>query len=227
MNISKHIDLTLLQSTTTNRDIIDLCYEAKQSDMRTICINSSYVPLATELLKDSNIKVCTVVGFPLGATTTQSKIYEAQEAIENGADEIEMMINLGHLKSTNYVAVLKDITDVKLAIGAIPLKVNIEISELTKNEIIKACEICVDAKAQFIKTSSGFSKSGATLTAINIMKKTLKGRAGIEASGGIKRLSIASKYIEAGVSRVSISFKDINFSKKRFKLTSELLEVNV
>lgn len=205
MNISKYIDYTLLKSTATEREIIDLCYEAKKNNYYAVCINSSYVALAKQLLLNTSIKVCTVVGFPLGAMTTQAKVYEAKKAIEDGANEIDMVINLGFLKSQNYVSVLKDISDVKLAIGKVPLKVILEISEISKNEIIKACEICLDTKADYIKTSSGFTKSGATLTAVKIIKKTVKDDIKIVASGGINDIETALKYMEAGVHRIDTS----------------------
>lgn len=137
--------------------------------------------------------------------STQAKVYEARKAINEGAEEIDMVLNLGLLKSRNYVAVYKDIADVKTAIGQKILKVIIEISELSKNEIVKACEICVDAKADFVKTSTGFAKSGATITAVKIIKKTLKGRAKIKASGGISDKDTAYKYLEVGVDRIGTS----------------------
>jgi deoxyribose-phosphate aldolase len=137
--------------------------------------------------------------------STEAKVFEATRAVEDGADEIDMVINIGLLNSKNYVAVFKDISDVKNAIGKIPLKVILEISELSKNEIIKACEICMDAKAEFIKTSTGFSKSGATLTAVKIIKKTVKNRAKIKASGGIKDYETVKKYIDAGADRIGTS----------------------
>lgn len=205
MKINKFIDHTLLKATTSERDIIDLCNEAKQSQLYAVCINSGYVDLAKQLLTKSSVKICSVIGFPLGAMSTDTKVFEAQKAITHGADEIDMVINIGLLKSKNYVAVYKDISEVKFAIGRIPLKVIIEISELSKNEIIKACEICLDAKADFIKTSTGFSKSGATLTAVKIIKKTVKDRAKIKASGGIKDLETALKYLDAGADRIGTS----------------------
>ncbi|WP_425075787.1 deoxyribose-phosphate aldolase [Psychroserpens sp. S379A] len=205
MELNKYIDHTLLKATATERDIIDLCNEAKKHKFFSVCINSSYIPLAKQLLKGSFVKICTVVGFPLGATATETKVFEAKQAIEAGAHEIDMVINIGFLKSKNYVEVFKDISDVKLAIGKTPLKVIIEISELSKNDIVKACEICLDAKADFVKTSTGFSKSGATLTAVKIMKKTVKNRAKIKASGGIGDSETAKKYIEVGVDRIGTS----------------------
>ncbi|MBD0822969.1 deoxyribose-phosphate aldolase [Aestuariibaculum marinum] len=205
MNISKHIEYTLLKPTTTEREIIDLCYEAIQNDYYGVCINSSYVALARQLLENSPTKVCSVVGFPFGAMSTDAKVFEAKKAIEDGAEEIEMVINLGFLKSKNYVSVLKDISDVKMAIGNTTLKVILEISELNKNEIIKACEICLDANVDFIKTSSGFSKGGATLTATKIIKKTIKDAAKITASGDIEDLETSMKYLEVGVHRIGFN----------------------
>ncbi|MBU3821623.1 deoxyribose-phosphate aldolase [Flavobacteriaceae bacterium XHP0103] len=205
MSISRYIEHTLLNPTATERDIINLCHNAIEHEFYAVCINGSYVALAKQLLKGTGVKICTVVGFPLGGMSTASKIAEAKNAIEDGADEIDMVINLGLLKSKNYVSVFKDIRDVKLAIGRIPLKVIIEISELNKNEIIKACEICLDAKANFIKTSTGYSKGGATLTAVKIIKKTVRDNAKIKASGGIKDYETALKYIEVGVDRIGTS----------------------
>ncbi|WP_242131847.1 deoxyribose-phosphate aldolase [Aestuariivivens marinum] len=205
MNIFKHIDYSLLKSTTTEREIIDFCHDAKDNQLNSVCVNSSYVALAKQLLNNTSVKICTVVGFPLGAMSTEAKVYEAQKAIKDGADEIDMVMNLGYLKSKNYVSVLKDITDVKLAIGTVPLKVVLEISELNKNEIIKACEICLDTNIDYIKTSSGFTKSGATLTCIKMIKKTVKNRIKIIASGGINSLETAKKYLETGAHRVDTS----------------------
>jgi len=205
MTINKYIDHTALKPDTSERDIIKLCTEAKKHQFYAVCVNSSYVKLAKELISKTPVKICSVVGFPLGAMSTEAKVFEAKKAIEDGASEIDMVINIGLLKSKNYVAVFKDISDVKLAIGKIPLKVIIEISELSKNEIIKICEICIDANADFIKTSTGFSKSGATLTAVKIIRKTVKDQVKIKASGGIKDFETAQKYIEAGANRIGTS----------------------
>lgn len=215
MDISKYIDYTLLKPLTTEREIIDLCNNAKVNDYYSVCISSCYIALAKQLLAGSDVKVCTVVGFPLGSMSTEAKVFEAEKAIEDGADEIDMVINLGYLKSRNHVSVLKDITDVKLAIGRTPLKVIIEISELNKNEIIRASEICLDAKADFIKTSTGFSKSGATLTAVKIIKKTVRDKAKIKASGGIIDFETALKYIDAGADRIGTSAAIKNKDNKR------------
>jgi len=205
MDLSQYIDHTLLNPSATERNIIDLCEEAKQYHFYAVCVNSCFVPLAKQILESSNVKVCSVVGFPLGAMSTEAKSFEAQKAVEDGADEIDMVMNIGLLKSKNYFRVLKDISDVKAAIGDIPLKVILEISELSKNEIIMASEICLDAKADFVKTSTGFSKSGATLTAVKIIRKTVKDKAKIKASGGIRDSETAMKFIEAGADRIGTS----------------------
>ncbi len=137
MAINQIIEHTLLKSSATERQIIDLCNEAKKYEFYAVCVNSSYVALAKQLLSKTNVKIVSVVGFPLGAMATEAKVFEAKNAIDNGADEIDMVINIGFLRSNNYVAVFKDISDVKTAIGKIPLKVILEISELSKNEIVK------------------------------------------------------------------------------------------
>lgn len=202
MDISSYIDYTLLSSSATERDVIELCDVANEHNFYSICINSCYVSLAHQFLHEAKTKICAVVGFPLGATATETKVFEALKAIKDGAEEIDMVINIGYLKSRNYVLVLKDIIDVKLAIGNLPLKVIIEISELSKNEIIKASEICLDAKVDFIKTSTGFTKSGATLTAVKMIKKTVKNKTKIKAFGGINDFDTAIKYIDAGAHRI-------------------------
>lgn len=205
MKINKYIDHTLLKANATERQIIDLCNEAKMHQFHSVCVNSGFVSLAKQLLSKSNVKICSVVGFPLGAMSTEAKVFEAEQAVKDGAHEIDMVMNIGALRSSNFVVVYKDISRVKNAIGNIPLKVILEISELSKNEIIKACEICMDANADFIKTSTGFSKSGATLTAVKIIRKTVRGNAKIKASGGIKDYETAKKYIEAGADRIGTS----------------------
>ncbi|MFS4483289.1 deoxyribose-phosphate aldolase [Hyunsoonleella sp. 2307UL5-6] len=205
MNLSNYIDYTFLKPTATERDIINVCKIAKAHNYFSVCINGCYVKIAKQLLKNTNLKVCTVVGFPFGASSTESKIAEAKNAVEDGADEIDMVINLGYLKSRNYVSVLRDIADVKRAIGDVTLKVIIEISELNKNEIVKACEIAVDANADFVKTSTGFASGGATFTAVKIMKKTVKNNAKIKASGGIADFESAVKYLESGADRIGTS----------------------
>ncbi|WP_298897082.1 deoxyribose-phosphate aldolase [uncultured Psychroserpens sp.] len=215
MNINSYIDHTLLSASATERDIIDHCNQAKKHKFYAVCINSCYVPLAKQLLKDTKIKICTVVGFPLGASSTEAKVFEAKQAINDGAHEIDMVMNIGVFKSKNYVEVFKDIKDVKTAIGKTPLKVIIEISELSKNGIVKASEICLDAKVDFVKTSTGFTKSGATLTAVKIIRKTVRDKCKIKASGGISDYETARKYTDIGVERIGTS-KGVAISNGEF-----------
>ena len=206
MDVNSYIEHTLLKASASEREIIELCEEAKQYNFHSVCVNGVFVPLAKHLLEKSSVKICSVVGFPFGAMSTEAKVFEAKKAIDDGADEIEMVINIGLLKSSNYFRVLKDIGDVKIAIGKVPLKVILEISELSKNEIIRVSEICLDGRADFIKTSTGFSKSGATLTAIKIIRKTIRNKAKIVASSGIEDYETALKFIEVGADRIGTSF---------------------
>lgn len=205
MELNRYIDHTLLSASATEADILQLCDEALKYNFYSVCVNSNYVLLAKQALGKSEVKVCTVVGFPLGAMSTEAKIFEAKKAIDQGATEIDMVMNIGRLKSKNHLAVLKDISKVKKAIGLTTLKVILEISELSKNEIVKACEICIDAKADFVKTSTGFSKSGSTLTAVKIIKKSVKDFLKIKAGGDINDLETAQKYINIGVSRLGFT----------------------
>ena len=203
--LNKYIDHTLLKPTASQLDIKQLCKEAKQYNFFSVCINSCFVEFAKTQLQDSDVKVCTVVGFPLGAMESNAKAFEAQTAIENGADEIDMVINIGYLKSKLYKSVFNDIEKVKKATGNKVLKVILETCDLTKEEIIKACELCVDAKADFVKTSTGFSKSGASLDDVKIMKETVKGNAKIKASGGIRNYETAKQFVDLGVQRLGVS----------------------
>lgn len=202
MQLQAYFNHSLLKPTATKKEIIQLCNEAKQHNLYSVCVNSCNVFTAKNNVIKSDVKVCATIGFPFGTASPRAKVMEAKKAIEDGADEIDMVINLGMLKGMNYVGVYKDIRDVKLAIGEKPLKVIIEISELSKNEILRICQICIDAKADFIKTSTGFSKSGATFIAVKMIKKTLKGLAKIEASGDIKDIETALKYIDVGADRI-------------------------
>ncbi len=224
MHITNYIEYTLLHPSAAERDIIELCLTAQKNNYYAVNVNSHYVSLAKQLLSNTNIKICTPIGFPLGAMATASKVYEATQALKDGADEIEMVINQGLLKSKNYVSVLKDITDVKLAIGETPLKVIIEISELNKNEIIRICEICLDAKVDYIKTSSGFSKGGSTLTTVKIIKKTIRDHIKIAAFDGIEDYDTAIKYIESGADRVGICYGTELINKTRPKRNSKIFK---
>ncbi|MCL4153837.1 UNVERIFIED_CONTAM: hypothetical protein GTU68_053984, partial [Idotea baltica] len=159
---------TLQKDSITKEDVVELCEKAIQNSLYAICVHSEHVALCKQLLHESNVKICAIVGYPFGNASTPSKIEEAKKAIQDGADEIDMTINIEKLKNRNYAMVLNDISSVRLAIGNTLLKACIEISELNKNEVIKACEICLDARVAYLKTSHGFTKNSATLTAVKI-----------------------------------------------------------
>lgn len=203
--INKFIDHTLLKPTATATDIKNLCKEAIDNDFFAVCVNSCYVELAKKELKNSRVKVCSVVGFPLGAMHTDAKAFEAKLAIDNGADEVDMVINLGLIKSQNWEMVQKDIEMVKNAIGNKVLKVILETSYLNEEEITKVCEIAVLAQADYLKTSTGFASNGATEEDVRLMKKAVNNQAKIKASGGIRDLSAALIFIKLGVTRIGTS----------------------
>ena len=203
--INKFIDHTLLKPTATATDIKNLCKEAIDNDFFAVCVNSCYVELAKKELKNSRVKVCSVVGFPLGAMHTDAKAFEAKLAIDNGADEVDMVINLGLIKSQNWEMVQKDIEMVKNAIGNKVLKVILETSYLNEEEITKVCEIAILAQADYLKTSTGFASSGATEEDVRLMKKAVNNQAKIKASGGIRDLSTALIFIKLGVTRIGTS----------------------
>ena len=203
--INKFIDHTLLKPTATATDIKNLCKEAIDNDFFAVCVNSCYVELAKKELKNSGVKVCSVVGFPLGAMHVDAKAFEAKLAIDNGADEVDMVINLGLIKSQNWEMVQKDIEMVKNAIGNKVLKVILETSYLNEEEITKVCEIAVLAQADYLKTSTGFASNGATEEDVRLMKKAVNNQAKIKASGGIRDLSTALIFIKLGVTRIGTS----------------------
>ena len=202
MNINKYIDFTNLKADAKKADIEKLCETAEKHDYASVCVNSRYVSLSKKLLKGSDVKVACVVGFPLGAMSMEAKAYEAKKAVEDGADEIDMVIAVGALKDGDRAYVFEDIKGVR-SCGA-TVKVILETCLLTDEEIATACEICAEAGAHFVKTSTGFSKGGATLHAVEIMKAHC-GKCKIKASGGIRDRETAVKYIEAGVSRIGTS----------------------
>lgn len=205
MNLAKYIDYTLLKATTTPADIEKLCQEARQYGFFSVCVNSSYVPLVAQLLKGTDVKVCTVVGFPLGAMSTQGKLYETSTALAQGADEIDMVINLGLFLSGQIAKVLDEIALLKQETADKVLKVIIETCYLNDDQKRLASQLCVDAGADFVKTSTGFGTGGATLADVQLIKEVVGDRAKIKASGGIRNRETALQYIDLGVSRIGAS----------------------
>ncbi|MBO0438572.1 deoxyribose-phosphate aldolase [Vagococcus fluvialis] len=206
MNLAKYVDHTLLKQDATRDQIKQLCEEAAEYVFASVCVNPYWVKYSSELLADSEAKVCTVIGFPLGANTTATKVFEAKDAIANGADEVDMVINVGELKNKNYDFVQEDIAAVVEASHPKAIvKVIIETCLLTKEEIVKACELSVAAKADFVKTSTGFSTGGATVEDVELMKETVGDRAFVKASGGVRSLEDAQNMIEVGADRLGTS----------------------
>jgi len=207
MNIAKYIDHTNLKSYATKEDIIKLCEEAKKYGFYAVCVNPYRVKLAKEHLKGTDIKVASVIGFPLGATPTEVKVFEAKKALENGADELDMVINIGALKDKNYEYVKKDIEDVtKVAHekGAI-VKVIIETCYLSEEEKEIACKLAMEAGADFVKTSTGFGTEGATIEDVKLMRKVVGDKLGVKAAGGIRTYEEALAMINAGANRIGTS----------------------
>lgn len=205
MNYNKLIDHTILKPDASIEDVEKLCMEAKQFNFMSVCINPSFIPLCVKLLKDSDVKVCTVIGFPLGATLKDVKVYETREAVEEGADEIDMVINVSQLKAGNDEYVYQEIKDIRNACKGKVLKVILETCLLTDEEIIRASELSVKAGADFVKTSTGFSSGGATIHAVSLMRKTVGDRCGVKASGGIRTYEDLVNMVEAGATRIGTS----------------------
>lgn len=205
MNYNKFIDHTLLKQDATEEQIKTLCDEAKEYDFMSVCINPGFVELANKELEGSNVKVCTVIGFPLGATTEETKVFEAQDAIDNGADELDMVINVSDLKDKKYDKILREITALKRTAGDRILKVILETCLLSDEEIVKASELSVEAGADFVKTSTGFSTGGASPEHVALMKKTVGDKAEVKASGGIRSLDDLQVMVDNGATRIGAS----------------------
>ncbi len=203
--MNSYIDYTNVKAYATKEDIKKLCEEAKENHFATVCVNPCYVELAASLLKDSTVLVSTVIGFPLGASTTMTKSYEAISAIEAGADEIDMVINIGALKDKDYEYVKNEIEEIRDSIDGHTLKVIIETCYLTEEEIIKMTEICNQTFVHFIKTSTGFGPRGASIEDVELINKYKNDVLEIKASGGIDTYKKASAYIEKGVTRIGTS----------------------
>lgn len=205
-NLERMIDHTLLKPESTEADIQDLCLEAKENNFKSVCINPGWVKYASDLLTGTEVEVCTVIGFPLGANKTVVKVSETQEAIKDGATEIDMVINIGRIKSEDFAYVYDDIAEVvKAAKGKAIVKVIIETCLLEKNEKIRACEIAKRAGADFVKTSTGFSTGGATVEDVKLMRSTVGPDMGVKASGGVRSPQDAQDMIDAGATRIGTS----------------------
>ncbi|MGT2957733.1 deoxyribose-phosphate aldolase [Streptococcus bovimastitidis] len=205
MNINKYIDHTLLKADSVKDQIDQLLEEAKEFDFASVCVNPSWVSYCANELSGTDVKVCTVVGFPLGATTSATKAFETENAIANGADEIDMVINIGALKQGDFETVEKDIKAVVDASGDKLVKVIIETCLLTDEEKVKACTLAVNAGADFVKTSTGFSTGGATVSDVKLMRQTVGPDIGVKAAGGARSLEDALAFIEAGATRIGTS----------------------
>lgn len=205
MNYAEMIDHTLLKAEATRDQIEKLCAEAKQYGFASVCVNPTWVKFAAEQLQGSKSLVCTVIGFPLGANTSSVKAFETKDAIANGAGEIDMVINIGALKEGNYDLVRDDIKAVVDAANGTLVKVIIESCLLTDEEKVKACELAVEAGANFVKTSTGFSTGGATAEDIALMRKTVGPDIGVKASGGVRSLDDMKLMIENGATRIGAS----------------------
>jgi deoxyribose-phosphate aldolase len=205
MELNKLIDHTLLKADALPSEVITLCIEAKKNAFKSVCINSGFVTLAAKELTNSGILVCTVVGFPLGAMSTSAKGFETKQAVIDGADEIDMVINVSRLKAKDYAYVLNDIKEVVKNAARKTVKVILETSLLTQEEKIKACELTLQAKAHFVKTSTGFSTGGATVEDVALMRKIVGPNFGVKASGGVRSLEDMDKMVKAGATRIGTS----------------------
>lgn len=204
--LAKYIDHTLLKPNATKHDINKLVQEAIQHRFYSVCVNPHWVSTCYQQLKDTEIKVCTVIGFPLGATSSKVKAFEAMQAIQDGATEIDMVINIGELKVNHNDFVKQDIEAVvKAATGKAIVKVIIETGLLTNAEKIRVCQLAKEANADYVKTSTGFSEGGATVEDIKLMRETVGSEMGVKASGGVRNRAVAKQMIDAGATRIGAS----------------------
>lgn len=205
-DIAQYIDHTILNADATEADVKKICDEAAEYNFKTVCIQPYWIPFAEEELKGTEVGITTVIGFPLGANSSEVKAFEAEKALKDGANEVDMVINIGALKSKDYEAVSKDI---KAVVNAVPekttVKVIIETALLTKEEKVKACELSKEAGANFVKTSTGFSTGGATIEDVKLMRATVGPDLGVKASGGVRSHEDAIAMIEAGATRIGAS----------------------
>lgn len=206
LRINKYIDHTILKPETTKRQVLQICEEALQHNFASVCVNSCYTAIVANALKDSSVKTCTVIGFPLGANTIECKVFEAKNAIQNGASELDMVLNIGALKSGDLEYVKRDINAVvNISKERAIVKVILETCLLTNEEIIQACKISNNAGAQYVKTSTGFNSAGASEEHVKLMQQTVGKFMGVKASGGIQTYEKALRMINAGASRIGTS----------------------
>lgn len=205
MNLAKYIDHTLLKPQAARADIEKLCREAKQYGFFSVCVNPYWVSFCKQQLAGSEVKVCTVIGFPLGATPTDVKVFEAKKALADGADELDMVVNLGAVKSGDWDSVLADIAAVRNAGKNFTLKVIIETSVLTDEEKVKVCQLAEKAGADFVKTSTGFTGGGATAADVALMRKTVGPNVQVKASGGVRTRQDFDAMVAAGATRIGAS----------------------
>lgn len=205
LKLNKTIDHTLLKQNSTETQLIELCHQAKEFDFATVCVNPCWIELCKKELAGSDVGVCTVIGFPLGAMTSQSKVFEAKNAIEMGADEVDMVLNIGALKDNKVEYIVQEIQAIKQAIGSHVLKVIIETCLLTDEEKVRACHAVVEAGADFVKTSTGFSTSGATVEDVRLMKSVVQDKCKVKAAGGVRSYEDLLQMIEAGADRIGTS----------------------
>ncbi|SDC74202.1 MULTISPECIES: deoxyribose-phosphate aldolase [unclassified Candidatus Frackibacter] len=227
-DMAKMIDHTILSANTTVEEVKKKCEEAKEYKFASVCVNPSFVPLVSELLKETSVKVCTVIGFPLGASTQEVKAFETKNAIRNGAQEIDMVANIGAIKSGAFDIVYEDIkavvdaTKIAGVTKDVLTKVIIETCYLTDEEKVKVCELAKEAKADFVKTSTGFGTDGATTEDVSLMRKTVGRSIGVKASGGIRNFDDALDMLDAGANRIGASSGiDIVDGKRREEDDSE------
>ena len=204
MKLNKMIDHTYLKAFGTKEDIDKLLDEAKEYDFKSVCVNPTWVGYANDALKESDVLVCTVIGFPLGANTTETKVFETLNAISHGADEIDMVLNIGKVKEGNFDFIEEEVRQVKQACQDLTLKVILETCYLTKDEIRLSSEACIKAGADFVKTSTGFGTGGALVEDVKIMKDVAKEKE-VKASGGVRSAEDVEKMVEAGATRIGTS----------------------
>ncbi len=205
MEYNKYIDHTNLKAFASLEDIVKLCSEANYYKFKSVCINPAYIETAKELLKGTDILICTVIGFPLGQNTTDVKVFEVTDSISKGADEVDVVLNVAEMKNKNYDYILNELKEIVKAADGVLVKLILETCYLTDEEIIKACKLATEAKVDFVKTSTGFGTGGATVEAVKLMKENIADNMQVKASGGVRTKDDFLKMIEAGATRIGTS----------------------